>query len=124
MVDFLPVEDDPQHDRRTNQCRDGVDRQVAFKRGQPRNEVAEQGQVHAEEGRGRNEQFVVAATEQESRDVRDGQAQKGNRPAKRRDERRQKARNQNDEHTAPLDVDTKVFGITLAQKQEIQCLEK
>ena len=112
----LPVEDDPQHDGRANQCRDRVDGQVAFKRGQPRNEVAEQGQVHAEEGRGWDKQFVVAAFEKESRDVWDGQAQKGNRPAKCRDERRQKARNQDDEHTAPLDVHAKILGITFAQQ--------
>ena len=84
----LTVKDDPQHDGRADERRDGVDGQVAFKRGQAGDEVAEQGQIHAEEGRGRDEQLVVAAFEKESRDVRDGQAQKGNRPAKCRDERR------------------------------------
>ena len=123
LTESLPVEDDPQHDRRTNQCRDGVDGQVAFKRGQPRDEVAEQGQVHSEEGRSRDEQFVVAAAEQETRDVRHGQSQKGDRPAKRRDDGRQESRNQDDEHTAPPNVHAKVFGITLTQQQEIQGLE-
>ena len=86
MIDFLPVEDDPKHDRRANQCRDRVDGQVAFEGGQTCDEVAEQGQVHAKEGRGRDEQLVVAAAEEETCDVRHGQAQKGNGTAKRRDE--------------------------------------
>ena len=124
MIESLPVEDDPQHNGRANQCRDRVDGQVAFKRGQPRDEVAEQGQVHAEEGRGGDEQLVVAAFEKESCNVRNGQAQKGDGTAKRRDEGGEKARNQDDEHTAPLDVDAKVFGITLTQQQEVQGLEE
>ena len=83
MIESLTVEDDPQHDRRTNQCRDRVDGQVAFKRWQPRYEVAKQSQIHSEEGRGGDEQLVVAAAKQEPRDVRHGQTQKGDRPAKR-----------------------------------------
>ena len=80
------MEDHPKHDRRANQCRDRVDGQVAFKRGQPCDEVAEQGQVHAEEGRGGDEQFVVAAAEEEACDVGYGQAQEGDGTTERRDE--------------------------------------
>ena len=53
----LTVEDHPKHYRRANQCRDRVDGQVAFEGGQACDEVAEQGQIHAEEGRGRDEQI-------------------------------------------------------------------
>ena len=79
----LTVEDHPQHDGCANQCRDRVDGQVAFEGGQACDEVAEQGQVHAEEGRGRDEQLVVAALEKETRDVRHGQTQEGDGAAKR-----------------------------------------
>ena len=82
----LPVEDDPQHDRRANQCRDRVDGQVAFERGKACDEVAEQGQVHAEEGRGWDEQLVVAAAEEEACDVWHGQTKEGDGATKRRDE--------------------------------------
>ena len=74
MTKPLTVEDDPKHDRRANQCSDRVDGQVAFERGQACDEVAEQGQIHAEEGRGWDQQLVVAAAEQESCDVWYGQA--------------------------------------------------
>ncbi len=124
MIDFLPVEDHPKHDRRANECRDRVDGQVAFKRGQPCDEVAEQGQVHAEEGRGGDEQLVVAAAEQESGDVGHGQAQEGDGTTERRDEGGEESRSQDDEHAAPTDVDTEVLGITLAEQQEVQCLEE
>ena len=124
MTDFLPVEDDPKHDRRTNQCRDRVDGQVAFEGGQACDEVAEQGQVHAEEGRGGDEQLVIAAAEEEACDVGYGQAQKGDRATKRRDEGGEEARGQNDEHAASTDVDTEVLGITLAQQQEVQGLKE
>ena len=80
------MKDDPKHDRRANQRRDRVDGQVAFEGGQAGNEVAEQGQVHAEKGRGGDEQFVVAALEEETCDVRHGQAQKGDGTTERRDE--------------------------------------
>ena len=63
------MEDHPKHDRRANQCRDRVNGQVAFEGGQACDEVAEQGQIHAEEGRGGDEQLVVAAAEEETRDV-------------------------------------------------------
>ena len=124
MTDFLPVENHPKHDRRTNQCRDRVDGQVAFEGGQTCDEVAEQGQVHAEKGRGRDEQLVVAAAEQESGDVWHGQAQEGNGTTKRRDEGGEEARSQDDEHTAATDVDAEVLGITLAKEQEVQGLEE
>ena len=118
------MENNPKHDRRTNQCRDRVDGQVAFKRRQTRDEVAEQGQVHAKEGRGGDEQFVVAALEEETRDMRHGQAQEGDGAAERRDECREESRSQDDKHAAPLDVDAEVFGITLTQQQEVQGLEQ
>ena len=118
------MENNPKHNRRTNKCRDRVDGQVAFKRGQTRNEVAEQSQIHADEGRGGDEQFVVAALEQETRDVRHGQTQESNGTAKRRDERREEPRSQDDEHTAPPDVHAEVFSVTLAQQQEVQGLEQ
>ena len=124
MIDFLPVKDHPKHDGRTNQCRDRVDGQVAFEGGQPCDEVAEQGQVHAEEGRSWDEQLVVAAAEQETGDVRHGQAQEGDGAAKRRDEGGEEARGQDDEHAAPTDVDAEVLGITLAEQQEVQGLEE
>ena len=117
------MEDHPKHDGRTNQCRDRVDGQVAFKRGQACDEVAEQGQIHAEEGRGGDEQLVVAAAEEETRDMRHSQAQEGDGAAERRDEGGEEARSQDDEHAAPLDVHTEVFGITLTQQQEVQGLE-
>ena len=120
----LTVENHPQHDRRTNQCRDRVDGQVAFEGGQTCDEVTEQGQIHAEEGRGWDEQLVVAAAEEESCDVRHGQAQEGDGTAERRDEGGEEARGQNDEHTASTDVDTEVLGITLAEQQEVQGLEE
>ena len=41
LTESLPVEDDPQHNRCTDEGRDRVDRQVAFKRGQAGDEVAE-----------------------------------------------------------------------------------
>ncbi len=113
----------PQHDRCTNQCRDRVDGQVAFEGGQPRDEVAEQGQVHAEEGRGGDEQLMVAAAEEETRDMRHSQAQEGDGTAERRDEGGEEARSQDDEHAAATDVDAEVFGVTLAQQQEVQGLE-
>ena len=124
LTKSLTVEDDPKHDRRANQRRDRVDGQVAFKGGQPRDEVAEQSQIHADEGGGGDEQLVVAAVEQKTGDVWHGQAQKSYGPAKCRDERREEARNQDDEHTASLDVHAEVFGVTLAQQQEVQGLEK
>ena len=123
MTDFLPMEDHPKHDRRANQCRDRVDGQIAFERGQACDEVAEQGQVHAEEGRGWDEQLVVAAAEQESSDVWHSQAQEGDGATERRDEGGEEARGQDDEHAAPADVDTEVLGITLAEEQEVQGLE-
>ena len=119
----LTMKNHPKHDRRANQCRDRVDGQVAFKRGQTCDEVAEQGQVHAEEGRGRDEQLVVAAAEEETRDMRHGQAQEGDGAAERRDEGGEEARGQDDEHAAPTDVDPEVLGITLAEQQEVQGLE-
>ena len=118
------MEDHPKHDRRANQCCDRVDGQVAFEGGQACDEVAEQGQVHAEEGRGRDEQLVVAATEKESCDVWHGQAQEGDGTTKRRDEGSEEARGQDDEHAAATDVDAKVLGITLAEEQEVQGLEE
>ena len=124
MIDFLTVEDHPKHYRLANQCRDRVDGQVAFEGGQACDEVAEQGQIHAEEGRGRDEQLVVAAAEQETRDMRHSQAQEGDGPAERRDEGGEEARSQDDEHAAPTDVDTEVFGITLTEQQEVQGLEE
>ena len=115
LTKSLTVEDYPKHDRRTNQSRDRVDGQVAFEGGQACDEVAEQGQVHAEEGRGGDKQFVVAAAEQESCDMRHGQAQESNGTTKRRDEGGEEARSQDDEHAAPTDIDTEVLGITLAE---------
>ena len=116
MIESLPMEDHPKHDRRANQCGNRVDGQVAFEGGQPCDEVAEQGQVHAEEGRGWDEQFVVAATEEETRDMRHGQAQEGDGTAERRDEGGEEARGQDDEHATATDVDAEVFSITLAQQ--------
>ena len=113
----LPVEDDPQHDGRANQCRDRVDGQVAFEGWQSCDEVAEQGKVHAEEGRGGDEQLVVAATEEEACDVRHGQTQEGDRATERRDEGSEEARGQDDEHAASTDVDAEVLSITLAEQQ-------
>ena len=123
LTKSLTVEDHPQHDRCADECRDRVDGQVAFERGQACDEVAEQGQVHAEEGRGGDEQLVVAAAEEETRDVWHRQAQEGDGATKRRDEGGKEARGQYDEHAAATDVDTEVFGITLAQQQEVQGLE-
>jgi len=120
----LTVEDHPKHDWCANQCRDRVDGQVAFEGGQACDEVAEQGQVHAEEGRSRNEQFVVAAAEEETCDVWYGQAQEGDGTTKRRDKGGEEARGQDDEHAAATDVDAKVLGITLAEQQEVQGLEE
>ena len=74
LTKSLTVEDHPKHDGCTNQCRDRVDGQVAFEGGQTCDEVAEQGQIHAEEGRGGDEQLMVAAAEEESCDVWHGQA--------------------------------------------------
>ena len=113
----LTVEDHPQHDRRTNQCRDRVDGQVAFEGGQTCDEVAEQGQVHAEEGRGRDEQLVVAAAEEEACNMRHGQTQEGNGTTERRDEGGEETRGQDDEHAASTDVDAEVLSITLAEQQ-------
>ncbi len=124
MIDFLTVEDHPKHDRRANQCRDRVDGQVAFEGGQACDEVAEQGQVHAEEGRGGDEQLVVAALEEETCDVRHGQTQEGDGTAKRCDEGGEEARSQDDEHAAPLDIYAEVLSITLAEEQEVQGLEE
>ena len=118
------MEDNPQHNRCTNKRRNRVDGQVAFERGQTSDEVAEQGQIHADEGCGGDEQFVVATLEQEPRDMWHGQAQESNRPAKRRDKCREEARSQDDEHTAPPDVHAEVFSVTFAQQQEIQGLEQ
>ena len=63
------MEDNPKHNRRANKCRDRVDGQVAFERGQTCDEVAEQSQIHADESCGRYKQLVVAALEEETRDV-------------------------------------------------------
>ena len=123
MTKPLTVENHPKHDRRANQCRDRVDGQVAFEGGQTCNEVAEQGQVHAEEGCGWDEQLVVAAAEEEACDVGHGQAQEGDGTAECRDEGGEETRGQDDKHAAALDVDTEVFGITLTQQQEIQGFE-
>ena len=119
----LTVEDHPKYDGRADECRDGVDGQVAFEGGQACDEVAEQGQVHAKEGRGGDEQLVVAAAEEETRGMRHGQTQEGDGTAKRRDEGSEEARGQDDEHATATDVDSEVFGITFAQQQEIQGLE-
>ena len=113
----------PQHDGGANEGRDRVDGQVAFKRGQARDEVAEQGQIHAEEGRGKDEQLVVAAAEQETGDMWHSQAQEGDRTAERCDDGRQETRYQDDEHAASTDVHTEVFSITLTEKQEVQGLK-
>ena len=86
MTDFLSVKDNPQHNRRADKCRDRVNGQVAFEGGQARDEVAEQGQVHTKEGRGRDEKFVVAALKEETCDMRHGQAQEGDGTAERRDD--------------------------------------
>ena len=117
MIDFLTVKYNPQHYRRANQCRDGVDGQVAFEGGQPCDEVAEQGQIHAEEGRGRNEQLMVAAAEEDTRDMRHGQTQEGNGTTERRDEGGEETRGQDDEHAASTDVDAEVLSITFAEQQ-------
>ena len=124
MTKPLTVKYHPKHDRRANQCRDRVDGQVAFEGGQACDEVAEQGQVHAEEGRGWDEQLVVAAAEEEACDVGHSQAQEGDGATECRDERGEEARGQDNEHAAPTDVNTKVFGITLAKEQEVQGLEE
>ena len=121
---MLAVEDDPKHDGCADERRDRVDGQVAFERGQTCDEVTEQSQVHADEGRGWDEQFVVATLEQEPRDMWHGQAQESNRPAKRRDKCREEARSQDDKHAASLDVHAEVFSVTFAQQQEVQGLEK
>ena len=123
LTNPLTMKYHPQHDGRTDECCDRVDGQVAFEGGQACDEVAEQGQIHAEEGRGGDEQLVVAAAEQETRDMRHSQAQEGDGPAERRDEGGEEARSQDDEHAAPLDVHTEVLGITLTQQQEVQGLE-
>ena len=117
------MEDNPKHDGRADERRYRIDGQIAFEGGQACDKVAEQSQIHADEGCGWDEQFVVAALKEEACDVRYGQAQEGDGTAKRRDECREKARNQDDEHTASLNVDAEVFSITLAQQQEIQSLE-
>ena len=115
----LTVKYDPQHDGRANQCRDRVDRQVAFEGGQACDEVAKQGQVHAKEGRSWDKQFVVAAAEEESCDMRNRQAQEGDRTTEGRDDGRQEARHQDDEHAAPTNIDAEVLGITLTEEQEV-----
>ena len=120
----LTMKNHPKHDRRANQCRDRVDGQVAFEGGQACDEVAEQGQVHAKEGRSGDEQLVVAALEEETCDVRHGQAQEGDGTAKRRDEGGEEARGQDNEHAAPLDIYAEVLSITLAEEQEVQGLEE
>ena len=67
---------------------------------------------------------MVAAAEEESCDVRHGQAQEGDGAAERRDEGGEEARGQDDEHAASTDVDAKVLGITLTEQQKIQGLEE
>ena len=110
----LTVKDNPKHDGRANECRDWIDGQIAFEWGQACDEVAEQSQIHADEGRGGDEQFMIAAAEQESGDVRHSQTQEGDGTAERRDECREEAWGQDDEHTASLDVYSEILGITFA----------
>ena len=119
----LAVEDNPKHDGCADERCDRVDGQVAFEGGQACDEVAEQSQIHADEGSGRDEQFVVAALEQEPSDMRHGQAQEGDGPTDCRDEGGEEARGQDDEHTATPDVHAEVFSVTLTQQQEVQGLE-
>ena len=110
-------------DRCAEQRRNGVEGDYATVAGQDAEHVAQQGDDSAGQNCGWHENAVVVGRREQTRDMGNGKTDEGNGAAESGDDGRENACD--NEQTVPdhADIDTEIFGITVAEQQGVERLD-